>query len=144
MQVTGQCLCGAVTYRAEIKQDVCLVCHCTECQQHSGSPYRAVAAVADHGFELLTGELRAIQRVADSGRLRERAFCPACGTNLYAADAGGGGFMGLRLGTIDQRAELVPRVQIWCRSAQPWALLPGVPQFPGQPAFEELAALLQG
>jgi hypothetical protein len=29
-------------------------------------------------------------------------------------------FVGIRVGTINERAELSPRKQIWCRSALPW------------------------
>jgi hypothetical protein len=28
----------------------------------------------------------------------------------------------LRIGTLDQRAELMPARQIWCRSALPWSM----------------------
>jgi hypothetical protein len=44
MQVDGKCFCGAVTYAAEIDERQVLVCHCTDCQNHSGSAYRVAAA----------------------------------------------------------------------------------------------------
>ncbi len=57
-------------------------------------------------------------------------FCPNCGSPLYRTD-GEGGAIGIRVGSIDQRRELTPRKQIWCRSA-----LPGVENIEPLPRFE--------
>jgi hypothetical protein len=41
--------------------------------------------------------------------------------------------VGLRVGAIRQRAELVPKLQQWMRSAQPWTQdLRALPQFTKQ------------
>ena len=140
MKVDGRCFCGAVTYDAEIDPDRVLICHCTDCQNHSGSAYRVVAGVVDGGFRLLAGELKSYEKVADSGSVRSRTFCPECGTNIYACTVGEGtGFFGLRLGTINQRAELTPKLRVWCRSALPWSDdLSGLPTFPAQPDLDAL------
>ena len=77
--------------------------------------------------------MKSYESVADSGTLRSRTFCPECGTRIYAVTVGeGSSFMGLRVGTCDQRDQLVPTVQMWCRSAQPWAVIDGIPQLEKQ------------
>lgn len=144
MQVDGKCFCGAVTYAAEIDERQVLVCHCTDCQNHSGSAYRVAAAVVAGRFELLSGELKSYEKVADSGSVRSRTFCPECGTNIYACTVGAGtGFFGLRVGTITQRQALTPKVRVWTRSALPWSQdLGNLPEFPEQPDLDALHELI--
>ncbi|MEE2982786.1 MAG: GFA family protein [Gammaproteobacteria bacterium] len=121
MQIDGGCHCGHITYRADIDPERVVICHCTDCQALSGSAYRFVAFTREDALEILTGELKIYVKVADSGRERAQAFCPECGSAIYATSTGEGSKVyGLRAGTIVQRAELVPRRQIWHRSALNW------------------------
>lgn len=138
MKVTGGCFCGHIRYEAEIDEAQVIACHCTRCQNSSGAPYRLAARVVGDSFTLLSGTLKSHESVADSGFLRTRPFCPECGTQIYAATVGEGfQFTGLRVGTIDQRDQLSPTVQMWCRSAQPWAIIDNVPQFEQQPSLDD-------
>ena len=74
-------------------------------------------------------------KTADSGTRRALTFCGDCGTRIYARSADdGSGFRGLRVGTCDQRRELVPKLQVWCDSRLPWVPVIGdIPQVPRQP-----------
>ena len=135
MKIAGRCLCGHVTYRAEIDPERVAVCHCMDCQIHSASAFGVVAGIVGE-FELLTGSMKTFVKTADSGTKRALTFCPKCGTRIYAKTVGeGSDFWGLRVGTINQRAELQPRIQVWCDSALPWVNelrdLPGLPQQAG-------------
>lgn len=121
MKINGHCLCGTVAYEAVIDPDRCAICHCTDCQTHSGSAFGVVVHVRDGAFALLSGELKIFTKTAESGRRRELSFCPECGTRIHARTPGDpDAFFGLRVGTIDQRHQLRPRQQVWCRSAAPW------------------------
>ena len=40
MRVDGQCHCGRVSFEADIDPQAVSVCHCTDCQALTGSPYR--------------------------------------------------------------------------------------------------------
>jgi hypothetical protein len=40
MHIDGQCHCGRVTYQADIDPERVSICHCTDCQTLTGSPYR--------------------------------------------------------------------------------------------------------
>jgi len=134
MIVDGRCLCGHITYRAEIDPEKVAICHCADCQTHSASAYGVVAGITGD-FELLTGTLKTFVKTADSGTRRALTFCPECGTRIHARTVGEGtGFWGLRVGTVTQRAELVPRFQVWCDSALPWVGdLHDLPAFARQP-----------
>lgn len=143
MRITGGCLCGHITYRAQINEHCVIICHCHSCQQNAGTAFGVVAPVIDDDFTLLTGELASFESVADSGRLRARTFCAKCGTRIYAKTVNNGpGIWAIRAGTIDQRAELSPVAQMWCQSALPWALIDDLPQIPGQPTAADIDKLL--
>ncbi len=121
MKVDGKCLCGAVSYEAEVDTSKIVICHCTDCQTNSGTAYGVVAVVVDGTFKLLTGELRTFVKVADSGNRRRLEFCPTCGTRIVAKPAEGEeGFVSLRIGTATQRDQLAPIAQLWSRSARSW------------------------
>ncbi len=129
MEIDGQCFCGHITYEAEVEPDRVAICHCTDCQMHSASAYGVVVGIDISRFRLLTGTMKTHVKVAESGNRRALTFCPECGTRIYGGPADGGpGFVSLRVGTIRQRAELTPKVQVWTRSRLPWVMdLSGIP-----------------
>jgi hypothetical protein len=121
MRIDGRCHCGFITYEAEIDPEKVMICHCTDCQTLSGSAFRIVALTREGGFNLLSGEVKIYVKTGESGARRPQAFCPECGSPIYATSEGDGPKVyGVRVGTSCQRHELVPRAQIWCRSAQLW------------------------
>jgi len=122
MKIDGQCHCGYVTYEAEIDPERVAICHCTDCQRLTGSPYR-VSVSAPPGNIRLTGNPPKIYvKTAASGRKRLQYFCPDCGSPIFTSseDAENSPW-GIRWGSINQRRELSPKRQVWCRSALPWA-----------------------
>jgi hypothetical protein len=126
MKIDGSCHCGAIRYEAEVDPGKVSLCHCTDCQVLSGSAFRTTVRAAEVDFRILTGVPKAYVKIAESGAKRIQAFCPDCGTPLYATSAGDGPKMfGIRLGTVRQRHELVPARQFWRRSALTW--LPPMP-----------------
>ena len=74
-------------------------------------------------------------KTAESGNRRAQAFCPECGTRIYASeDSPDPQRLNLRIGTIRQRAQLAPKIQLWRRSAMPWVIdLASVPGHDTQP-----------
>jgi hypothetical protein len=122
MHVAGRCHCGAIRFEAEVDPALVGVCHCSDCQLLSGSAFRVTAPAALGSFRLLQGAPRVYTKTAESGRLREQAFCDVCGSQLYAVSPGPEPRVySLRVGTLEQRAQLAPQVQIWTRSRLPWA-----------------------
>lgn len=122
MKIDGKCHCGLISYEAEINPDEAYVCHCTDCQAISGSAFRWAVPVAEEAFRLLTGEPKTYAKTAENGATSHQLFCPECASPLYSFFVGDGPrFFNLRVGTARQRAELRPKTQYWCRSAQAWA-----------------------
>lgn len=120
MKVEGRCHCGQITFDAEIDPAAVRICHCTDCQTLTGSAYRVNVQTPATSFRLLSGNPKIYTKTAESGNKRVHAFCPNCGTPIYAAAPEDTKTYGLRVGTLKQRAELRPSGQIWFRSAQPW------------------------
>jgi hypothetical protein len=121
MKITGQCHCGAIRYEADVDPAKVNACHCTDCQKFSGAPYRVSVRAPKESFRLLSGTPKIYVKTAESGNKRAQAFCADCGSAIYAAAVPDPDAYMLRVGGIDQRAELPPQRQIWCRSALPWS-----------------------
>ena len=129
MQIDGSCHCGAIRYRADIDETKVRICHCGDCQTLSGGPFRVMVSTPEDNFTLLTGTPKIYLKTADSGNVRQQAFCGDCGTPLYATSHDGGPRqIGLRVGAIKQRDQLIPNRQFWRRSAQGW--LDGIATIP--------------
>ena len=121
MDVTGRCHCGAIAYRAIVDPAKVGICHCTDCQTLTGSAYRVSVPAPAETFKLLSGAPRTYLKTAESGTKRIHAFCPDCGSPVYACAIKDTPAYSLRVGALDQRASLPPRRQIWCKSAVPWS-----------------------
>lgn len=119
MNITGQCHCGSISFKATADPSRVVACHCADCQTFSGAPFRAVLPVAIESISI-SGKPKQYVKVASSGNHRVQAFCETCGTNLYATEPESPKVVSLRLGCINERAQLPPTVQIWGKSAMPW------------------------
>ena len=121
MHVTGACHCGAIRYEAEVEPAEVNVCHCHDCQRLTGAAFRISVTAEPGSFRLLAGKPRVYLKTAESGRIREQAFCEQCGSPIYATSPGPEPRVyNVRVGTIDQREALRPCRQIWFRSRLPW------------------------
>ncbi len=123
MNIEGRCHCGAITFSAEVVPDQVIICHCSDCQSLSGSPYRAIIPAIEGTFQIESGSPKIYVKTAEDGAKRAQAFCPECGSPIYAAPVGEAAlqFIGIRVGVIKQKDQLIPKNQIWCRSALDWA-----------------------
>lgn len=121
MKIDGACHCGKIAYEAEVDVDGARMCHCTDCQTIGGSAFRMVVPSQPDAFRLTSGEPRIYVKIAESGNPRAQAFCPDCGTHIYASPSGEGPkIYNIRTSTVRQRDWITPKFQIWHRSAQSW------------------------
>ena len=135
MKIEGACHCGLISFTAEIDPARIMVCHCTDCQILSGSPFRVSVAAPMDTF-VLRGQPKSYVKVAESGNHRAQAFCPECATPLFAMAPENATSVIIRLGCVKQRAQLKPAVQLWQRSSMPWLSdLHDIPASPKQEGF---------
>lgn len=134
MRIDGACHCGHIRYEAEIDPETVGVCHCTDCQTLSGTAFSLYVPAPVEGFRLLAGEPKIYVKTAESGNRRAQAFCPECGTRLYACAEHAPKLFNIRVGTVRQRRQLAPKTQVWCRSSLDWVMnLGSVKKFDKQP-----------
>lgn len=121
MKVDGECLCGQLKWVAEVDESAVCICHCDDCQVLSGSAFRVTVPVTGEAFAFVAGMPATHVKTAASGRKRELAFCPVCGTSVYSRpQVAGDDYFGLRVGALRQKRMLIPTGQYWCGSAQGW------------------------
>ena len=131
MRIDGGCFCGAITYEAEVDPEKTSICHCRDCQQLTGTVFRVTVPAPEANYRITRGTPKVFIKTAASGAKRAQAFCPECGSHLYATSAGEGPKVyGIRTGTARQRDQLVPRKQIWHGSKMDWL-----------PEFEHMATV---
>ncbi|MDR3420355.1 MAG: GFA family protein [Xanthobacteraceae bacterium] len=131
MKVDGKCSCGFIAIEAEVDPEKVSICHCSDCQTTTGTAFRVSVPAPGATFRMTGQPAIYVKTTAESGNPRAQAFCPKCGTQLYSTTPGDGpqAFYMLRVGLLHQRDRLVPRRQIWFRSAQPWVTkLGGLPR----------------
>jgi len=121
MHIDGQSQCGRVTYEAEIDPERVSICHCTDCQMLTGSPFRVTVICPGRQIRMTGQPPKTYAKTGDNGRTRVQHFCGDCGSPLFTSGEGGhSDDWGIRWGSIRQRDQLRPQRQIWCRSAVPW------------------------
>jgi hypothetical protein len=122
MRIDGACACGAIKIEGEVDPETAQVCHCTDCQTGTGSAFRVSIPVPGASFKMTGEPTTFVKTTAESGNPRVQAFCPTCGSPIYSTSPGSGvqrSYM-VRVGILRQRHQLIPRRQIWVRSAQSW------------------------
>jgi len=131
---TGGCLCGAIRYTIRVPVTELRACHCTHCQKASGAGGSVNAVIPSSAFQITQGTPKRFDAKADSGRTLYRYFCGDCGSPIYSQRATVPGMIVVRAGTLDDSSGMKITMDIWTRSARPWAWIdPGSKQFAGQP-----------
>ncbi|WP_296101932.1 GFA family protein [uncultured Agrobacterium sp.] len=134
MRITGQCHCGNVRYEAEADPEHVVICHCTDCQRLTGSPYRVTLRAKRQNIILTGVEPKLYRKKAENGNIRLMHFCSDCGAPLFSSAEQETGTWGIRWGSINERAALEPHVQIWARSRAKWVDdLKEIPAHPKEP-----------
>ena len=133
MTMTGQCLCGAVSYKIEGDMQMCGVCHCKNCQRQAGSSYSVLFAVGDDQIEI-TGDLTTYDDHSDTGNVVHRHFCGTCGSPVKTSLPTQPGATFIKAGTLDDTSVLKPSIHFWTGSKQDWVTINAdVPQMDGNP-----------
>ena len=124
MKIAGGCLCGKVRYSAEAEPAFVGVCHCKNCQKHSGAAFATVVAIPRPALSL-QGSPRVYDDRGDSGKILHRHFCGDCGSSLFDEAELMPGIAMICAGTLDDSEGVEPAAEIYCDSAQKWVALGG-------------------
>ena len=133
-KISGGCLCGSVRYSTEAEPAMVAVCHCSDCQKQSGSPF-SVNVLVPNAEIAWDGETRSQYVVdGDSGQPVTRNFCRNCGSPLATELPAFNDLAALKAGTLDDSSWVKPTIQIWCDDARTWGVLDdGIQKAPRNP-----------
>src|SRR5690242_7381838 len=121
-ELTGRCLCGNVTYRIDGEPFAQAVCHCADCQRQTGTAFSVVIGVPTPAFHVDGDTLSSFATTGDlHGTPTNRHFCSNCGSPIYSAVDAQPEVVYVKAGTLDDFTQIVPTVEVFTRSAQPWA-----------------------
>jgi hypothetical protein len=134
---SGGCVCRAVRYTCAAEPLLTLNCHCADCQHVSGAAFVSGLIVPANAL-VVEGEPRWHEVTAESGHTARRGFCGRCGTQLFSeSTASQGRWRGIRAASLDDASWFQPQMDIFTKSAQPWAALdPALPKFEAAPPRE--------
>ena len=127
MTRTGRCLCGEITYELSGDLIATAVCHCDHCQRQSGGAF-SLNLIALEPQINVSGTLRTFEDRGENGDAVyvNRRFCGDCGSPIYSAMVEPAGVIAVKAGTLDDRSEVTPTVEVWCEHKQPWVDLRGM------------------
>ena len=114
-KLTGECLCGDISFEADGEVPVMANCHCTDCRQSTGSAYATLMFMKQSDVTV-TGTPKTFQHGSDAGTTMTKHFCGNCGTPLFTQNSAREGMLGLRAGLINEQAEFAPKVNVYTSS----------------------------
>ena len=117
-QFTGGCQCGDVRFVAQGQPYRVGLCHCLDCRKHHGALFHA-SAIFPQDAVTIEGE---------TGNFRGRAFCPRCGSSVFARS---GDEIEVNLGALDAPDQLKPTYELWTIRRESW-----LPPFPLSKRYE--------
>lgn len=82
---TGECNCGAVSYRIDADLSDVYVCHCSICRNSTGGSGIPVVVVANSAFAWSRGQDQ-ISHWSKPGHDWQTSFCRICGSPLPGAN----------------------------------------------------------
>ncbi len=125
-QLTGACLCRAVTYRVVDAFEYALNCHCSNCRRATGAPFKPLAGIKRDALQVTTGQDK-LMTYGDADA--HDVHCAQCGSLLYSV-VRGGQYVHVAMGTLVDAPSIRPSKHIYVGSKAPWYdITDDLPQF---------------
>jgi hypothetical protein len=118
--ITGGCRCGAVRYEITGEPVATRACHCSDCQQSTGSAFSSNLVTREDDFRITQGETKSFDVQSDRGNTVERHFCPICGSPLYGRAGALPGLLTVRAGNLDDPTGFRPEALFYTSRAPAW------------------------
>lgn len=118
----GGCACGAVRFQCSVEPMAMYNCHCLGCQSASGSIFASLLVLPLDRISS-NGRQQYFSRIVEGGRHDRHAFCPDCGSPLFAGSAVLPNLLLVHAVALDHSAWFNPVADIWTIDAQPWSTM---------------------
>jgi hypothetical protein len=131
---TGGCACGAIRYEISSEPLFSNHCQCRDCQRKSGTGHGSYMTFPSREAVKLKGEAAHWDMVGDSGNVKTRAFCPACGSPVYLLFKAMPDIFTIHAASLDDPARFKPQVVTYGVRGYDWDHLdPALPKFEKMP-----------
>ncbi len=114
-KLTGQCLCGNISFQADGDIPVMANCHCTDCRHSTGSAFATLMFIKQSDVQV-SGTPKTFQHTSDAGSTMTKHFCDNCGTPMFTQNSAREGMLGLRAGVVNEQTEFTPKVNVYTSS----------------------------
>ncbi len=117
-EVSGGCLCGAVTFKARLPSKWCAHCHCSMCRKFHGAGYVTFFGMQENQVELDNsgGQLRWHESSPGS----ERGFCNHCGSSMFFKSERWAGELHIALAAVDGAIDRAPQAHVFYDTHIDW------------------------
>ena len=116
---TGGCACGAIRYEIPGEPVGSNDCQCRDCQRESGTGHGSHLTFAREHVRLV-GQATHWDMVGDSGNVKTRAFCPACGSPVYLKFAAMPDLFTVHATSLDDPARYKPQIVTYGVRGHAW------------------------
>ena len=132
-KLTGNCLCGNVSFEADGDISMMGNCHCNDCQQISGSAFATLVFMAKDNVNI-SGEFKTFEHQVDSGNTLSKSFCTHCGSQMFGGNAARPESIALKAGSINEKEHIQPQFNVYAsRKLDCVTLDPNIPAFDKMP-----------
>ncbi len=115
----GSCMCGAVRYQCKSEPVATVVCHCRDCQKHTGSAFATALFFLKNDIEI-EGALKSFDKSTDANNTTTRTFCGTCASHLTEFSTGYPDHIVVHGGTLDDPTRIKPDSQCWTPRTLHW------------------------
>lgn len=130
--LSGQCLCGQVTYKGDTEIANVINCHCDDCRRASGAAYFTNLFVKEADLTV-KGDMMEFFHKSDSGNDMTKVNCAKCGSPVFGRNSGRPGVAVIRAGTLDQKELIEPKLAVFASRK-----IPSTPINPDVKSFDEM------
>lgn len=131
---TGGCACGRLRYSIVGEPLGMSDCQCRQCQRDSGTGHQSHLTFHAAKVET-TGEASRWRMTGDGGTVKERGFCPTCGSAVWMMFPDMPDLFIVTPASLDDPGLYRPQMVMWTDAGHPWDHLdPRIPAFPRMPS----------
>lgn len=132
-EISGRCLCGAVTFEGAVASERVVNCHCEDCRKATGAVHATLLFVPEETVTI-SGALTAFEHTSDSGSTMTKMFCPTCGSQMFSKNTNRPGVVAIRAGVIAEDDVVKPMFNVFTDSMyESTPLDPDLPSFARMP-----------
>jgi hypothetical protein len=130
---TGGCACGTIRFEITGEPLFQNDCQCRDCQQMSGTGHGSYLTFLRKDVKQ-SGEAKPWNLVGDSGKVKTRAFCPACGSPVSMTFSAAPEVFTVHAASLDDPGRYKPQVVTYALRGHAWDVLdPALPRFDRMP-----------